>query len=181
MRHLFKHHSIKNGWLIELVRIFIAHSSEDEWLFKPIADNLRLIGVEPYLAKLEDPTPCALPQKLDSAIQSSAAMFVFLTPSVAENKGMRDVINWEISSAYAKRRPIYVFREKGVEVPLMVNYITVYATYDPISRESLNKMVNKVQEIAHAFKESEDKAKAAFAMIGVFLGLLFIGSLLAGD
>ena len=162
-----------------MVRIFIAHSSKDEWLIKPIAENLRLIGVEPYLAKLEDPTPYPLPQKLDSAIQSSAAMFVFLTPNVAENKGTRDVINWEISSAYAKRKPIYVFREKGVEVPLMVNYITVYATYDPISQESLDDVVNRVQEIASVFKRSEDQAKAAFSFVAVLLGLAFLGALIS--
>ena len=163
--------------MIELVRIFIAHSSEDEWLMNPIASNLRLMNVEPYLAKLEDPTPYPLPQKLDRAIQSSAAMFVFLTPNVANNKDTRDVVNWEISAAYAKKKPIYVFAEKGVDIPLMVNYITVYATYDPVNQESLDSMVARVQDLASAFKEAEDKAKAASTMVAFFLGILLLGAL----
>jgi len=161
-----------------MARIFIAHSSKDEWMINPISNNLRLIDVEPYLAKLEDPTPYPLPQKLDRAIDSSIAMFVFLTPNVADNKDTRDVVNWEISSAYAKKKPIYVFAEKGVDIPLMVNYITVYATYDPLSQESLDDMVARVQKIASDFKQSEDKAKAAFTVIALILGgILFFGAL----
>lgn len=163
-----------------LTRIFIAHSSKDEWLLKPIDNNLRLIGVDPYLARLEDPTPYPLPQKLENAIQSSVAMFAFLTPNVANDKNTRDVVNWEISAAYHQqpKKPIYVFVEKGVEVPLMLNYITVYATYDPFSQESLNKMVSKVQGIASALKQGEDRAKVAFTLVAVLLGLgLFFGGL----
>jgi len=158
-----------------VVRIFIAHSSKDDWLIDTIDRNLRLIPVEPYLARLEDPTPYPLPQKLDSAIDSSAAMFAFLTPNVANNKNTRDVVNWEISAAYAKKKPIYVFVEKGVEVPLMINYITVYATYDPFDQETLNKMSARVQQIASGFKQAEDAANAAKVAGLVILGLLGLG------
>jgi len=165
----------------ELVRIFIAHSSKDEWLINPIADNLRLINVEPYLARLEDPTPYPLPQKLDKAIETSTAMFAFLTPNVENNKDTWDIVNWEISSAYAKKKPVYVFVEKGVNVPIMVNYTVVYATYDSFSQQSLNDMVTRVQEIGSAFKRSEDSAKAAFSVVAILLGLgLFFGAL-SGD
>ena len=67
----------------------------------------------------------------------------------------------------------YVFREKGVDVPLMLNYITTYYTYDRINQESLDEMVDKVKNLAHAFKESEDKTNVAFAMVLFFLGLWF--------
>lgn len=163
-----------------MVRIFIAHSSKDEWLINPIANNLRLIGVEPYLARLEDPTPYPLPQKFENAIQGSVAMFAFLTPNVANDTNTRDVVNWEISAAYHQRpkKPIYVFVENGVEVPLMLNYITVYAKYDPFNQESLNEMASRVQGIASAFKQSEDKTKAAFTLVAVSLGLgFFFGAL----
>lgn len=161
-----------------MVRIFIAHSSKDEWLINPIASNLKLIPVEPYLAKIKDPTPYPLPQKLNDAIKSSVAMFVFLTPNVADNKDTRDVVNWEIATAHAMGKPIYVFRENGVEVPLIVNYITTYFTYDPLDQNTLNEMVNKVQEIASAFKENEDKAKAAFTVVALILGgILLFGAL----
>jgi Flp pilus assembly pilin Flp len=164
-----------------MVRIFIAHSSKDGWLINTIANNLKLIPTEPYLARLEDPTPYPLPQKIDSAINSSVAMFAFLTPNVANNKDTRDVVNWEISAAYAKKKPIYVFAEKGVEVPFMVNYVTVYATYDPFDQETLNKMSARVQEIATKFKQDEDSANAVNAAVVVVLILLgfvlFFGAL----
>jgi len=164
-----------------MVQIFIAHSSKDEWLTKPVADNLRLIGVEPYLAELVDPTPFPLPPKISSAIDTSAAMFVFWSSNVAERKGTRDIVNWEISAAYHKRKPIYVFAEEGVDVPMMVSKITVYATYNPDIQQTLNSMVNKVQQLASAFKQAEDKAKAAFTFVAFLLGLLFVGALLIGE
>jgi hypothetical protein len=164
-----------------MVRVFIAHSSKDEWLINPIASNLKLIPVEPYLAKLDDPTPYPLPQKLDMAIDSSVAMFVFLTSNVTNIKETRDTVNWEMSSAYTKKKPIYVFVEKGVDIPLMVNYITVYATYDPLNQQSLDEMVGKVQGIASTFKQNEDKAKAAFTVIAIILGLGFFFGALSGD
>ena len=144
---------------------------------------MKLIPVEPYLAKLEDPTPYPLPQKLDNAIETSQAVFVFWTSNVANNQKTRDVINWEISAAYHKkpRKHIYVFAEKGVSVPMMMKYITVYATYDPLNQETLDEMVKKVQEIGSAFKESEDKAKAAFTMIAFVFGLVLLGALASGN
>jgi hypothetical protein len=166
---------------MEMARIFIAHSSKDDWLINPIAATLRLIGVEPYLAKLEDPTPYPLPQKLDLAIESSSAMFAFLTPNVENNKDTWDIVNWEISSAYAKKKPVYVFVEKGVNVPIMVNYTVVYATYDPFDQQSLNKMIARVKEIGSALKRSEDIAKAAFTIVALILGLGLFFTALAGD
>ena len=143
---------------------------------------MKLIPVEPYLAKLEDPTPYPLPQKLDNSIETSQAVFVFWTSNVANHQDTRDVVNWEISAAYHKkpRKPIYVFAEKDVPVPKMVKYVTVYATYDPINQETLSAMVKRVQEIASAFKESEDKTKAAFTMVAFFLGLVILGALASG-
>jgi len=167
--------------VIELVRIFIAHSGKDEWLITPIASNLESINVDPYLARLEDPTPYPLPKKLDDAIRSSVAMFVFLTPNVENSKDTWDVVNWEISAAYTYKKPIYVFAEKGVNVPFMVNYITVYARYDPLSQQSLNEMVDKVQGLANTFREAEDKANAAFAIIASIFGLGLLLLVLSQD
>jgi hypothetical protein len=48
-----KDHSI----VIEMVRIFIAHSSKDEWLINPIASNLKLIPVEPIKIELKEVKP----------------------------------------------------------------------------------------------------------------------------
>ena len=108
-------------------------------------------------------------------------MFVFLTHNIVSVKDTRDIVNWEISSAYAKKKPIYVFTEKGVDIPLLLNHISVYATFDLLNQESLNKMVKKVQQIAKAFKKNADKAKTALTIVLLILGLgLFFGAL-SGD
>lgn len=160
-----------------MVKIFIAHSKDDSWLINPIANLIRAITVEPYLARFEDPTPLSLPAKLLNAIKDSAAMFVFLTPNVANNVTTRDIVLWEIAQAYTLKRPVYVFREKGVEVPLIIKYITVYHTYDPLNKDSLNEMSDRLGQIAYAFKESEDKVTAAVTLAALILGsILFFGS-----
>ena len=163
-----------------MARVFIAHSSKDAWLINPIADNMRLIGVEPYIAILEDPTPYPLPQKIDEAINSSVAMIVILSSDVAETKKTRDIVNWEISSAYAKKRPIYVFAEEGVDIPLMLNYITVYARYNPKNQASLNEISGKIHNIASQLKQSDDLGKAVGTFFMILLGIAFIGALI-GD
>lgn len=133
-----------------MVHIFISHSSKDKWLIDHIASILKLIPVEPYLAEIETPTPTSLPQKLSDAIATSDAVFVFWTSNVAENQSTRDVVNWEISAAYHMnpRKPIYVFTQKDVEVPTMLDYTTVYANFDPLDPKTLIEMLQKVQNTA---------------------------------
>jgi hypothetical protein len=126
---------------------------------------------------LDTPTPYPLPQKLDKAIDTSIAMFVILSSNVCSIKQTRDVVNWEIASAYAKKKPIYVFAEKGVDIPLMVNYITVYARYDPLSKESLDEVVTKIHKTAFDLKQGDDRTKGIATYIMVILGILALGAL----
>ena len=99
---------------------------------------------------------------------------------LANTKETRDVVNWEISSAYAKKKPIYVFAEEGVDIPLMLNYITVYAKFNPLSQESLDSIVAKIHSIATTLKESDDKGKAIGTFIMLILGIAFLGALAEG-
>jgi hypothetical protein len=160
-----------------MVSIFISHSSKDAWLIDPIARNMRSIGIEPYLAELDTPTPYPLPQKLDKAIDSATAIIVVLSSNVCNIQQTRDVVNWEISSAYAKKKQIYVFAETGVDIPLMVSHITVYARYDPLSPESLNDIANKIHELSYKIKESDDTGKAIASLFLIVLGIFVAGSL----
>lgn len=141
---------------------------------------MRSFGIEPYLAELDTPTPYPLPQKIDKAIDSAVAVFVILSKNVCEIKQTRDVVNWEIASAYAKKKEIFVFAEEGVEIPLMLNYISVYARYDPLSEESLNKIVKRIHELSLNIKQSNDSGKAIGTFIMIILGILAIGALSEG-
>jgi hypothetical protein len=161
-----------------MVQIFLCHCSKDTWLIDPIAKILESIEVKPYRAKLVDPTPYPLPEKINNAINDSDAVFVFLTKNCSTIQSTRDVINWEISAAHAYKKPIYVFKEKGVEIPIMLNYLSCYSEFDPVNQESLDTLVKKVQEKAFALKDQNDGGKAALAIVGTLLGTFFLALLL---
>ncbi len=95
-----------------------------------------------------------------------------------QNPQTRDVLNWETATARAYQKPVYVFAERGVDVPLLINYISVYSTFDPITKESLKEMMVRVHKTAVELKEVEDKGKAAGLIVASIFGLLFLGSIL---
>jgi hypothetical protein len=159
-----------------MVSVFVSHSSQDSDLINSIAQIMRQYSVEPYLAEFDIPNSMALPQKIDNAIQAASAMIVIWSSNVV-NKKERDVVNWEISSAFARKKPIYVFTEKGVEIPFLLSQITVYARYDPLDPQSLKNCVNRIGELSLNIKSSDDKAKGIGALLLLALGIVAIGAL----
>jgi hypothetical protein len=163
-----------------MVQVFVSHSSRDSWLVKPIADNLRIIGLQPYLAELDTPNPLSLQDKLTAAVQGSTAVILILSRNVVNNPETRDFINWEIATARAYKKPVYAFVEQSVEVPILMSQIMVYHTFDPFSQESLNEAMKRVVGVGSQLKEQEDKARAAALVIMLFLGIGFLGALSSG-
>lgn len=158
-----------------MTQVFIAHSSKDDWLIDPIAKWLNAVGVTPYLSEIESPTPLPLPDKLGRAIKDSQAVFAILTKSVAFTQSTRDVVNWEIATAHAYGKSVYVFHEKGVEVPLMIQYISDYYTFDPLDQDALNRAMQKVYEIGIDIRRADDVGKAiALGLLILLGGLLLI-------
>lgn len=84
-----------------------------------------------------------------------------------------------MATAHAFGKPVYVFREKGVEVPLMISYITDYFTFDPIRREDLKVVMNRIRKIAQILKENEDTVKVIVTTIVVGLGILLLAYVLS--
>lgn len=160
-----------------MAKIFIAHSSKDKWLIDPISNALKQAGVIPYLAGLESPTPFPLPQKLQKAIEESKVIIVILTHNVTNIIQTRDIVNWEISAAYHLKKPVYVFRERGVEIPLMINYITDYFTFDPFDEQILKKTIDKVYQIGFSIKQTEDTDKVILTFLGVIFGIILLSNL----
>jgi len=157
-----------------MAQVFIAHSSKDKWLIDPICEWLRCAGVNPYLAELESPTPLPLPDKLEAAIKNSNAVVVVFTRNVANIQQTRDVVNWEVATAHAYKRPVYVFREKGVEVPLMINYITDYFTFDPLDQHTLKRALQRVYNIGLKIKKEEDVAKVVSTGLLIIFGIIVL-------
>ena len=161
-----------------MVQIFISHSSKDKWLIDPICENLRRIGVDPYLAEIDTPIGYPLPEKLENAIQNSVAVFLILTSNVVNNPTTRDNINWEVSAAHTMKKKIFVFRQIDVDVPMMISYITDYYTFDPMSRESLAKALMRINELGQKFRLEAD-ITSAFLLVGLTLGIPIIGAVVA--
>ncbi len=148
-----------------MAQIFIAHSSKDKWLIDRISQVLTQAGVIPYLAELESPTPFPLPQKLQKAIEESKVIIAILTHNVTDIIQTRDIVNWEISAAYHQipKKPVYVFREKGVEVPPMIEYITDYFTFDPSDEQTLKNTIAKIYQIGFDIKQTPEKKEIFWA------------------
>jgi hypothetical protein len=151
-----------------MAQVFIAHSSKDEWLIKPICEWLEASGVKPYLAEFEM-TATSLPEKFDKAIRDSNAVIVIFTRNVADIQQTYDAVNWETATAYAYRKPVYVFREDGVELPFMFRYITDYFTFDPFKETILKERISK---IGRKLKRGEDISKALLFGLLVIFGVL---------
>ena len=162
-----------------MAKVFISHSKLDGWLVKPISKVLKEIGVEPYVAEIETPEAKPLPTKFQEHIQTSNVTILLLTTNVMKYPNTRDIINWEVATAHAFRKPVYVFREKGVEVPLMISYITDYFTFDPIKREDLKAVMKRIRKIAQILKENEDIVKVIVTAIAVGLGVLLLAYVLS--
>jgi len=160
-----------------MAQIFIAHSSKDKWIIDPVKEILEQAGVIPWLSELESPTPFPLAPKIQKAIESSSALIAILTHNVTNITQTRDVVNWEISAAYHLKKPVYVFRERGVEVPLMISYITDYFTFDSFNEEILRKTIDKIYQIGFNIRQAEDQNKAIRTLFGIILGVIALSSL----
>jgi len=162
-----------------MAKVFISHSRLDRWLVEPISKVFKETSVEPYIAEIETPEAKPLPVKFQEHIRTSDVTILILTANVMHYPKTRDIVNWEVATAHALGKPIYVFREKDVEVPLMISYITDYFTFDPIRKEELNAVISRIRKIARILKDHEDTVKAIVTVIAVGLGILLFAYLLS--
>jgi hypothetical protein len=160
-----------------LVKIFISHSKRDSWLVEPVSAILKDVGVNPYVAGIETPEAKSLPRKFHDNIQNSNCVILLLTKNVMKHQNTRDIINWEIAAAHTLSKPVYVFREEGVEVPLMISYITDYYTFKKIMKKDIEDVLTRIRKIAQILKDNEDTVKAVLTIIGAGLGILLLAYL----
>lgn len=160
-----------------MVKIFISHSKRDSWLVEPVSEVLEEIGVKPYVAEIETPEAKPLPRKFYEHIQTSDVVILLLTKNVMKYQNTRDIINWEVATAHALHKPVYVFREESVEVPLMISYITDYFTFKGIMKKDLKDVLNRIRKIAQILKDNEDAVTAIITIIAVGLGILLLAYL----
>ena len=87
-------------------------------------------------------------------------MFLILTRNLTRSKKTSNIVHWELATAQMKKIPVYVFKEKGVNAPLMIQLTETYGTFDPVSRESLVEAIGKMISIGKQLKTQEEKNRA---------------------
>jgi len=72
---------------------------------------------------------------------------------------------------------VYVFREEGTDVPLMLSYITDYFTF---TTTTIGDAVERLKGFLRKYKQDEDfwktvgAAVAAVAIVGTIVGLVWV-------
>ena len=96
-----------------------------------------------------------------------------------KHKTTRDIISWEVATAHALNKPVYVFREEGVDVPLMISQITDYYTFKGIKKKDVTAVLNRIKKIGQILKENEDAVNVIITIFAVALGVLLLAYLLS--
>jgi hypothetical protein len=123
--------------------------------------------------ELDNPIPQPLQEAIRENIAKSSAVFVFWTSNVVYNATTRDNIIWEVGQAHGLQKPIYVFKERGAALPMMLDYVTTYHEFN----------VFNPREVQSAFDRALIKAKeivqkdATGATYTLFLLALGIGAI----
>lgn len=159
-----------------MVNVFVSHSSADKELVGVIQDAFEEIGVNGYFAEFRMEGR-SVPDKLRDAIRDSQAVVVFWTRKVSDVPRTRDFVNAEIGEAHMAGKPVYVFREEGTEVPLLLAHITDYFTF---TTTTVPSAVRRMKAFLHHYKADEDLWKkvglvvVAIAAVGALVGLIYI-------
>jgi len=141
-----------------LAQIFIAHSSRDKALVELISANLRQLGIVPYVSELEGPKPQSLPKELEDNLSKSSAMFVILARNVTRRANTKAILHWEVGKA--GKKPIYVWAENGVKVPMMIELTRTYDRFDPVNARD---MLERMMSIGKELKSKEEQARLLIA------------------
>lgn len=154
-----------------MVSVFVSHSSKDKDLvgfFRKAFDDLE---VSAYFSEFETEAK-PIPEKIRGAIRKSKLVVVLWTANVGDVQSTRDIVNTEIGEAHMADRPVMVFREEDVKVPLMVDYITDYHTF---ARPDLDGALERLGTLVQKFRDEEEFWKTVgevALVVGIIAGIL---------
>ncbi|MCW4001495.1 MAG: toll/interleukin-1 receptor domain-containing protein [Candidatus Bathyarchaeota archaeon] len=132
-------------------RFFISHSSKDETLIGLTNLAFKNNELQPYFAgkEIEAKNPV---EKIIQAIDSSFALFAYITPNVVSDKHTRDWVNFELGAAKMKGLPIVCLIDENVSsqgsFPELVKNLTDYEKFDCTNQDSCIRIVNMIREKA---------------------------------
>ena len=151
-----------------MVKIFISLSSKDKGLVEVIDYNLRNVGITPIIEEFSEVRNPPY-ENIKGKIIESAAVFLWLTPTITESKYTKSWVICETIIAANQNKPVYVFEKWDSDVQLPIPYVTDYILYDPSQKEHWRV----IQEIAikRAREYSPHPAALVGGIIGGLLGL----------
>ena len=159
-----------------MVQVFVSHSSKDKDLVGVFHVAFGNLGVDAYFSEFETEAK-PIPDKIRGAIRSSKLAVVLWTSSVSDVPATRDIVNSEIGEAHMADKPVLVFREEGVDVPLLVRYITDYYTF---KRPDLAGALERLRAFIQKYRDEEEFWTTAgevvliAAAIAAVLGLVYV-------
>lgn len=135
--------------------IFISHSKRDKKLVNNIRIIIENIGHKPIIMEMPDTIAIQKPIPYDeirSNVQASDAVLVFITSEVVKTEYTKSWVNFEITTASAYSKPVFVFEHiedihQLANLPYLIPYITDYMIFDKESSEDLLKAQKHVKEI----------------------------------
>lgn len=115
-----------------MATIFISHSKKDAALVGNIKDILKNIGHVPIIEEFipEDAKKPFPWEEIQSNILISDVLFLFLTDNIVSSIYTQNWVLFEIGSAAAGKKPVYVFERQGIPVLYPIPYITDYMIFD---------------------------------------------------
>jgi len=161
-----------------MVSVFVSHSSKDSDLVDVFKNAFDELGVIPYFSEFTTEAK-PIPEKLRGAIRQSKVALVLWTQNVSDVQATRDIVNAEIGEAHMADIPVFVFREDGVDVPLLVKYITDYHTF---TRPKIAEAVERLRAFLQKYRDEEEYWETVgdvvlvIAIVAVILGLVYVAT-----
>jgi hypothetical protein len=139
---------------IEIMKVFISYSPEDEALALAVADTLEEAGLEAWIDKHEVVPGENWAERIGQGLRDSSAMVVLLTPGALKSQRVRWDIDYALShKAYSHRLiPVIVgsaedFKEEAVPWILKrLDVINIPA--GGVKREGLRRIAQALRSVA---------------------------------
>jgi len=148
-------------------RVFISHSMNkaDREVLDELASKAKSVGIDCYLAEVDNQAGESLPEKLHKAIKSCHAFVVFLTTHGVSSH----YVNQEIGVAYECGKPVIPIVEKGVRAEgFLVDKECI-----PFDRSNPQRVAEPLMESLVALKSKSDFWET-MALAGLLIGAAYL-------
>ncbi len=149
-------------------KLFISHSFRDMALVRAL-QSLIVPGIELYIAEDDPRYGEQVSAKIESELDSSDAVVVFLTKNGKES----DSVNQELGYAKKANKPIVAVVEHGITVGVLLQGIEVIHFSTDKVEDALRRVIRYLKP------KAEKKERLGWIILGVIISLVLIPVLIA--